>query len=360
MPVACSTSALTGQDGSLYYTPAGTEFCLHDNEDFPAGTNITVPVQHDFRVGDPVQFEEEKNGHIDDALSVGTQYYVVARTNTTISVSATKGGTAITLDGDGGNGTLSGGVVSVIDTSSLPTSDTTYTAASGAATQTNGSGTGLTVDVTVTSGNVTAVAIASGGTRYKSGETITIKGSTLGATDGDDDLTFTITTASALSGGNSTGHIKVKYDPFSAVCQITSWELSIERESIEYSTLPCGVSTTNGTGSKYAQFKKFQPGYATGSGSMTILFTENDDALGQRMLDNVMLSSQEGARVRLFVNTVSDGNATPGVDLSNSMYIEADISLNSMSVAVNTDDAITADVGYTISDVKHLFKTSIA
>ena len=28
MPVACSTSALTGQDGSLYYTPAGTKWCL--------------------------------------------------------------------------------------------------------------------------------------------------------------------------------------------------------------------------------------------------------------------------------------------------------------------------------------------
>ena len=39
---------------------------------------------------------------------------------------------------------------------------------------------------------------------------------------------------------------------------------------------------------------------------MTVLFNDNDDALGQRMLDNVMLSSQEGARVRLFVNTVAD------------------------------------------------------
>ena len=47
MPVACSTSALTGQDGSLYYTPSATKWCLLDFTDFPAGTSITVPSQHD-------------------------------------------------------------------------------------------------------------------------------------------------------------------------------------------------------------------------------------------------------------------------------------------------------------------------
>ena len=93
---------------------------------------------------------------------------------------------------------------------------------------------------------------------------------------------------------------------------------------------------------------------------MTVLFTDNDDALGQRMLDNVMLSSQEGARVRLFVNTVSDGADTPAVDLGNSMYIEADITMESMSVSVNPDDPITAEIGYTISNVAHLFKTAIS
>ena len=33
------------------------------------------------------------------------------------------------------------------------------------------------------------------------------------------------------------------------------------------------------------------------------------------------------------------------------MFIEASVSLNSMSIEVNTDDAIQAEVGYTISDV---------
>ena len=94
MPVACSSSALTGQDGSLYYTPAATEFCLLDFTDFPAGTEITVPVKHDFRVGDPVVFAEE-GGSIDTGLTAGTQYYVVAVDTTSIEVSQTVGGLSL-------------------------------------------------------------------------------------------------------------------------------------------------------------------------------------------------------------------------------------------------------------------------
>ena len=60
------------------------------------------------------------------------------------------------------------------------------------------------------------------------------------------------------------------------------------------------------------------------------------------------------------MNTVSDGNSVPAPDLGNSMYIEADISLESMSISVNPDDPITAEIGYSISNVAHLFKTAIA
>ena len=265
MPVACSTSALTGQDGSLYYTPAGTKWCLEDFVDFPAGALITVPSRADFRVGDPVVFTAEDGGVLDTALTAGDPYFVVAITDTTISVSETKGGTAVTLNGDGGTGTE-----------------------------------------------------------------------------------------------NSAGHIGIKYDPFGAVCQIQSWDLEITREELDVTTLPCGVGSGGPTAGKYAKFKSFQPGYADGSGSMTVLFTDNDDALGQRMLDNVMLSSQEGARVRLFLNTVSDGQSPAAPDLTNSMFIEADISLNSMSVSVNPDDPTTAEIGYKVSNVAHLFKTDLS
>ena len=262
MPVACSTSALTGADGSLYYTPSATRFCLLDFTDFPAGQAITVPRQHDFRVGDPVVFEEENGGKICSELTAGDAYFVVAVTDTTIGVSATKGGEAITLTQSGG-------------------------------------------------------------------------------TDGGD---------------TPGGHIGIKYDPFGAVCQIKSWDLEIQRESLDVTTLPCG--TGGAEAGKYAPFRRTQPGYASGSGTITVIFTDNDDALGQRMLDNVMLTKQEGARVRLYVNTVAGVDGQP--DLGASMFIEADISMESMSITVDPDNPIEAEVGYTISGVKHLFKTDLS
>ena len=255
MPVACSTSALTGQDGSLYYTPAGTKWCLLAADFDDTGNTITVDARHDFRVGDPVTFAVEGTATIDSGLTAGDPYVVATVVGDKITL------TGVTIAGDG--------------------------------------------------------------------------------TDG-------------------TGHIKIFYDPFGAVCSIQSWDLEISRESLDVTTLPCGIGSGGPTAGKYAKFKKFQPGYAEGSGSMTIIFSDNDEALGQRMLDNVMLSSQEGARVRLFLNTISDGATPAAPDLTNSMYIEADISMNSMSVSVNPDDPITAEVGYTVSNVAHLFKTAIS
>lgn len=263
MPVACSTSALTGADGALWYTPAGTKFCLLDWTDFPAGTAITVPAQHDFRVGDPVVFTEENGGSLCNEINEGTSYFVVAVTATTISVAATKGGDAITLTQSGGDG----------------------------------------------------------------------------------------------SADTPGGHVGIKYDPFGAVCQIQSWDLSIERSSLDVTTLPCGVGSSSGSG-KYAPFRRTQPGFASGTGTITVIFTDNDDALGQRMLDNVMLSSQEGARVKLYVNQVDNGAGA--VDDDGSMYIECDISMESMSISVNPDDPITADIGYSVSNVTHLFKADLS
>ena len=105
MPIACTQTVLTGQDGAIYFQPSATQFCLKDFTDFPAGSVITVPSSNDYRVGDPVTFTEEGGGNLDSALTPGTEYFVVARTDTTISVSATAGGAPITLNGDGGAGT---------------------------------------------------------------------------------------------------------------------------------------------------------------------------------------------------------------------------------------------------------------
>ena len=43
---------------------------------------------------------------------------------------------------------------------------------------------------------------------------------------------------------------------------------------------------------------------------MEIFFTDDDLSLSNRLLDNIMLRNQEGAEVRLFINTVADSSVT--------------------------------------------------
>jgi hypothetical protein len=262
MPVACSTSTLTGQEGSIYFQPAGTEFCLLDYTDFAAGTSITVPSSNDFRVGDAVKFTEEGTANLDSALTAGTTYYVVTRSATAISVSATSGGSAITLNGDGGTGSAD--------------------------------------------------------------------------------------TAGAAN------HIKVDMADFQVVCQVREFSVEITREELDVTTLPCSTASV---GSKWASFRTTQAGFASGTGSMTVYFTDDQTALANRLLSNVLLKNQQGAAVKLYVNTVSDGAG--GVDDANSLYIESEVSLNSMSVSVNPDDATSAELAFSIVNPTNIFGNAV-
>jgi len=263
VPIACSTSALTGQEGAIFFQPAGTQFCLKDFTDFPAGTSITVPASNDYRVGDAVVFAEEGTANIDSSLTAGTTYYVVARTDNSIDVSATAGGTAITLLGDGGTGTAD--------------------------------------------------------------------------------------TAGAAN------HIAIDMADFAVVCQVREFSVEITREELDVTTLPCSVGSSGG---KYASFRRTQAGYAAGTGSMTVYFTDDQTSLANRLLSNVMLKSQEGASVKLYVNAVSDGLG--GVDDAASLYIESDISITSMSLSVNPDDPTSAELAFNITNPKNVLGAVIA
>jgi len=251
----CQTSVLTGQEGAIYFQPAGTQHCLEDWSDFPAGTAITIPSSHDYAVGDPVVFAEEGTAVLDSALSAGVTYVIVAKTATTVSVAA-EGDTTftpITLNGDGGTGT-------------------------------------------------------------------------------------------ANTPGNK-NHVKIDFAEFGTVCQVKSFSLELSREELDTTTLPCGLS--NG-GGKYAQFRSTQAGYASGTGSMTVMFTDEQTSMANRLLANVMLKSQAGAEVRLFVSQVANATGT-APDLSKSLYVQAPIAITSMSINVSPDDATVAELSYSIS-----------
>ena len=67
--------------------------------------------------------------------------------------------------------------------------------------------------------------------------------------------------------------------------------------------------------------------------------------------------SQEGAEVKLYVNTVSDGAG--GVNDSASLYIESGISISSMSLSVTPDDPTSAELSFTINDPKNVLGTDL-
>ena len=109
MPVSCSQSALTGASGYISFKPAGGDSCLQDFTDFPAGDDISVPSSADYRVGDKITFT---HGLANPDSGLGftgaggptetVDVYVVAVGPGTIQVSATQGGTPLTMQGNGG------------------------------------------------------------------------------------------------------------------------------------------------------------------------------------------------------------------------------------------------------------------
>ena len=155
--------------------------------------------------------------------------------------------------------------------------------------------------------------------------------------------------------GITENHIAIAPADFAVVCQVREFSVEITREELDVTSLPCNIGAAGS--SKYAAFRKTQSGYASGTGTMTVYFTDDQTSLANRLLGNVMLRSQEGAEVKLYVNTVSDGAG--GVNDTASLYIESGISISSMSLSVNPDDPTSAELTYTINDPKNVLGTDL-
>ena len=70
MPIACSTSVITGSDGYVAFKFAGTEFCLVA-EGFcrwHPGV-ITVPASHEFQIGDVVKIHPVGTAKLDSGFT---------------------------------------------------------------------------------------------------------------------------------------------------------------------------------------------------------------------------------------------------------------------------------------------------
>lgn len=347
MPRNCSQSVLTGQDGSVYFTPAGTSHCLLDLSDFPAGSTIKLPITHDFRPGDPVIFRPN-GGKLTTGLVAGTTYWIGLVQPTAAQLLVSKGGTPVNMTGNGGIPASSSTTGSLLTLGAFVAGagyvPGTYTGvrASG------GSGSGGQLDITVgAGGSVTAVTInaTNKGDDYAQGDVLTLPLGSLGGTGAGFQVTVATITPTATD--TPGGDIRITYAEYAAVCQVASFTMNLTREQLETTSIPCGIGISQ---TKYAPFRTRQPGYADGTGSMVVRFSRDQSSLASRLLSNSMLRSQDGARAKFYIDAVSDGNASnPRPDDIKSLFIEAPISIDGFSATVSPDTPTEASLDFSFS-----------
>ena len=237
-----AVTVLSGTSGALYYKPAGTTGTFGESNVSVADDEITVQTYLNLQVGDPVQFSVVNSqtggsgsGTLPAGISTGTTYYVISYTASTgvLQVSATSGGSTITITDDG--------------------------------------------------------------------------------------------TA------NSPNEFQVAYAEFAAVGQVQSWSFEISRSEID-------VTTIGQVGTQYAPFRAYIPGFADGTGSATVYVTDEDSALSNRMVEDVLQRNQVGCAFKLY----TDKQGSEALSRSISM----DAVLLTANLNINPDDAQQVEISF--------------
>ena len=250
MPVACGNTVLTGDSGSVAFTPAGTSVCLLDYTDFPTADPglIQLPTGHGFLVGDVVQFSIEGGATLVTGLTAGTDYHIIAINGSSqATVSATAGGVGIAF-------------------------------------------------------------------------------------------------TNSLSEDTEGGHINMSLTEFTSVCNVVSFDFSLDREQLETTSLSCGCSTSS-TG--LASFKTYQAGFIDGTGSVEVQFTADQTSMASRVIGSSLKKDQLGAQIRLYINTICTDSGE--IDNTASAYIEAPVTLLGFSFSVSPAEVTTATIQFSLS-----------
>ena len=167
-------------------------------------------------------------------------------------------------------------------------------------------------------------------------------------------------TAITVTGDGGTGsadsplpaHINIALADYFAVCGVRSFSVDISRDELDVTTLPCYDGSSTDVCSQLAAFRSTQAGFASATGSMEVYFTCDQTTIANRLLGSSVLRSQAGARVKLYVCTVTSNGE---VDDSQSLFVEADISISGLSFAVNPDDATTATLNFSVKQMVSVF-----
>jgi hypothetical protein len=130
---------------------------------------------------------------------------------------------------------------------------------------------------------------------------------------------------------NAPNEFQVAYADYAAVGQVQSWSFEISRSEID-------VTTIGQVGTQYAPFRAYIPGFADGSGTATVYVTDEDAALSNRMVEDVLQRNQVGCAFKLY--TDKQGTET----LSRSISMDA--VLLTASLNINPDDAQQVEITF--------------
>lgn len=129
---------------------------------------------------------------------------------------------------------------------------------------------------------------------------------------------------------------QVAYADYAVVGSVRDWSFEISRSEID-------VTTIGQTPGQYAPFRSYIAGFADGTGSATVYMTDEDAALSNRMIEDVLQRKQVGCAFRLYTDRVlSGGNVSDTASRSISM----DAVLTSASMTINPDDAQSVQVNF--------------
>ena len=142
----------------------------------------------------------------------------------------------------------------------------------------------------------------------------------------------------ALSNDGTDGStpFTIKFAEFQSVGDCRQWSFEVNREELD-------TTTIGGTLGQTAPFRTFITGFADGTGSATVYFTDDDTTTGNRLIEDVIQRKQVGATFKLYTDVVLS-SGTPADAASTSIEVPA--SITSASFSVNPDDAQSIEISF--------------
>jgi len=142
--------------------------------------------------------------------------------------------------------------------------------------------------------------------------------------------------ALSSDGTDGTTPFTIDFADFQSVGDCREWSLEVTREELD-------TTTIGGTLGQTVPFRTFISGFADGSGSATVYFTDDDTTIGNRLIEDIFQRKQVGATFKLYTDLILS-SGSPADTSSTSFTVPAVI--NSASYSVNPDDAQAIEISF--------------